>query len=363
MMQASQFAQQVLDWYQLYGRKTLPWQLEKTPYTVWLSEVMLQQTQVATVIPYFNRFIARFPNVGDLAAAPLDEVLHLWTGLGYYARARNLHKAAKTVVEKHGGVFPQTFEEVADLPGVGRSTAGAVLSLSLGKHFPILDGNVKRVLARCYAIDGWPGKKDVEKRLWQISERVTPAEGVSQFNQAMMDLGALVCTRSKPKCEICPLNSGCIATAHGSWSKYPGKKPKQTLPERTGWLLLMQQGQDVWLEQRPPVGLWGGLYCFPQYATEAELRQALRLHGIDDGRLQQMVAFRHTFSHFHLDIVPMWLELPSPRAAMDESPGLWYNLAQPPSVGLAAPVERLLQQLRQPQQRVLSARATEEEEE
>ncbi|WP_338508808.1 A/G-specific adenine glycosylase [Erwinia aphidicola] len=362
-MQAAQFSQQVLAWYQRFGRKTLPWQLEKTPYKVWLSEVMLQQTQVATVIPYFERFMSRFPTVTDLAAAPLDEVLHLWTGLGYYARARNLHKAAQRVAEKHGGLFPQTFEEVADLPGVGRSTAGAILSLALGKHFPILDGNVKRVLARCYAVDGWPGKKEVEKRLWQISEEVTPAEGVSQFNQAMMDLGAMVCTRSKPKCEICPLNLGCIAYANSSWAQYPGKKPKQTIPQRTGWLLLMQQGQDVWLEQRPPVGLWGGLFCFPQYSTEEELRQALRNNGVDDQRLQQMTAFRHTFSHFHLDIVPMWLDLPSARVAMDAGPGLWYNLAQPPAVGLAAPVERLLQQLRQPQQMALSARATEEEEE
>ena len=361
-MQAAQFSQQVLEWYQRYGRKTLPWQLEKTPYKVWLSEVMLQQTQVATVIPYFERFMARFPTVSDLAAAPLDEVLHLWTGLGYYARARNLHKAAKTVVEKHDGIFPQTIEEVEALPGVGRSTAGAILSLALGKHFPILDGNVKRVLARCYAVDGWPGKKEVEKRLWNISEEVTPAEGVSQFNQAMMDLGAMVCTRSKPKCEICPLNAGCIAYAHSSWAQYPGKKPKQTIPERTGFLLLMQQGQDVWLEQHPPVGLWGGLFCFPQYSSEEELRQALRLRGVDDGKLRQMIAFRHTFSHFHLDIVPMWLDLPSVRAAMDDGAGLWYNLAQPPAVGLAAPVERLLQQLRQPQQMALSARATEEEE-
>ncbi|WP_199177618.1 MULTISPECIES: A/G-specific adenine glycosylase [unclassified Erwinia] len=362
-MQASQFSQQVLDWYQRFGRKTLPWQQEKTPYKVWLSEVMLQQTQVATVIPYFERFMARFPTVADLAAAPLDEVLHLWTGLGYYARARNLHKAAQKVVEQHGGRFPETFEQVADLPGIGRSTAGAVLSLSLGQHFPILDGNVKRVLARCYAVDGWPGRKEVEKRLWQIAEEVTPAVGVSQFNQAMMDLGAMVCTRSKPKCELCPVNSGCIAYAHNSWARYPGKKPKQTLPERTGWLLLMQQGQDVWLEQRPPVGLWGGLYCFPQFACEEELRQMLRRRGVDDRPLQQMIAFRHTFSHFHLDIVPMWLDLPSARAAMDDGPGLWYNLAQPPAVGLAAPVERLLQQLRHPQQRALSARATEEEEE
>ena len=362
MMQAPQFSRQVLDWYQRFGRKTLPWQQEKTPYKVWLSEVMLQQTQVATVIPYFERFMARFPTVADLAAAPLDEVLHLWTGLGYYARARNLHKAAIRVVEKHAGKFPETFEEVADLPGVGRSTAGAVLSLSLGKHFPILDGNVKRVLARCYAVAGWPGKKEVEKRLWQISEEVTPAEGVSQFNQAMMDLGAMVCTRSKPKCEICPLNSGCVAWANGSWASYPGKKPKQTLPERTGWMLMMQRDEKVWLEQRPPVGLWGGLFCFPQFTTRDELQQWLRQRGIDTASLSQGIAFRHTFSHFHLSVVPMWLKLPQASAAMDEAAGLWYNLAQPPSVGLAAPVERLLQQLRQPQQTALTFRATDEEE-
>jgi A/G-specific adenine glycosylase len=345
-MQASQFSAQVLDWYDKYGRKTLPWQIEKTPYKVWLSEVMLQQTQVATVIPYFERFMARFPTVTDLANAPLDEVLHLWTGLGYYARARNLHKAAQQVATLHGGRFPETFDEVAALPGVGRSTAGAVLSLSLGQHYPILDGNVKRVLARCYAVDGWPGKKDVEKRLWDISEAVTPATGVARFNQAMMDLGAIVCTRTKPKCELCPVNNLCVAYAHHSWAQYPGKKPKQILPERTGYMLLMQHGDNVWLAQRPPSGLWGGLFCFPQFETEEALHEWLNLRGINADTLTQLTAFRHTFSHFHLDIVPMWLPVSSFTSCMDEGSGLWYNLAQPPSVGLAAPVERLLQQLR-----------------
>ncbi|MCV0597635.1 A/G-specific adenine glycosylase [Escherichia coli] len=317
-MQASQFSAQVLDWYDKYGRKTLPWQIDKTPYKVWLSEVMLQQTQVATVIPYFERFMARFPTVTDLANAPLDEVLHLWTGLGYYARARNLHKAAQQVAALHGGKFPETFEEVAALPGVGRSTAGAILSLSLGKHFPILDGNVKRVLARCYAVSGWPGKKEVENKLWSLSEQVTPAVGVERFNQAMMDLGAMICTRSKPKCSLCPLQNGCIAAANNSWSLYPGKKPKQTLPERTGYFLLLQHDDEVLLAQR-------------QIAAD---------------NLTQLTAFRHTFSHFHLDIVPMWLPVSSFTGCMDEGNALWYNLAQPPSVGLAAPVERLLQQLR-----------------
>ncbi|AGE84894.1 A/G-specific adenine glycosylase [Cronobacter sakazakii] len=346
MMQAQQFSRQVLDWYDKYGRKTLPWQQEKTPYKVWLSEVMLQQTQVTTVIPYFERFMARFPDVTALANAPLDDVLHLWTGLGYYARARNLHKAAQQVATLHGGKFPETFEEVAALPGVGRSTAGAVLSLSLGKHFPILDGNVKRVLARCYAVEGWPGKKEVENRLWQISETVTPTEGVARFNQAMMDLGAMVCTRSKPKCEICPLNNGCEAFAHQSYAKYPGKKPKQTLPEKTGYFLLLQHEGSLFLQQRPPVGLWGGLYCFPQFESETALREWLSARGINDDGLTQLTAFRHTFSHFHLDIVPMWLGVQQAAACMDEASGLWYNLAQPPAVGLAAPVERLLQQVR-----------------
>lgn len=228
MMEALQFSQAVLNWYHKYGRKALPWQQEKTPYHVWLSEVMLQQTQVATVIPYFERFIARFPDVTALAKAPLDEVLHLWTGLGYYARARNLHKAAQHIVDKHQGQFPDTFEHVCALPGVGRSTAGAILSLSLKQPFPILDGNVKRVLARCYAIEGWPGKKEVENKLWEISENVTPIEGVEYFNQAMMDLGAMVCTRSKPKCELCPLNKGCIAYAQNNWADYPGKNRKKS---------------------------------------------------------------------------------------------------------------------------------------
>ncbi|MBU3895251.1 A/G-specific adenine glycosylase [Serratia rhizosphaerae] len=364
MMQARQFSHQVLEWYQRYGRKTLPWQLDKTPYQVWLSEVMLQQTQVATVIPYFQRFMARFPTVSQLAAAPLDEVLHLWTGLGYYARARNLHKAAQTIVAQHGGEFPTSFEEIAALPGIGRSTAGAILSLSLGQHYPILDGNVKRVLARCYAVEGWPGKKPVENRLWQISGEVTPAEGVSQFNQAMMDLGALVCTRSKPKCELCPLSNGCIAYANHSWANYPGKKPKQTLPEKTAYFLLLQQGERVWLQQRPAVGLWGGLFCFPQFAVRQEMELWLQQRGLNAEHAQQLTAFRHTFSHFHLDIVPMWLPLDGAGGVMDEGDGLWYNLAQPPSVGLAAPVERLLQQLvKQPptQSNLFGNSATDEE--
>lgn len=347
-MQAQQFAHQVLEWYQRHGRKTLPWQLDKTPYHVWLSEVMLQQTQVTTVIPYFQRFIACFPDIRALSAAPLDEVLHLWTGLGYYARARNLHKAAQVITEQYGGEFPTTFAEIHTLPGIGRSTAGAILSLSLGQHYPILDGNVKRVLARCYAVAGWPGKKEVEGKLWQISSEVTPAAGVGHFNQAMMDLGAMVCTRSKPKCEPCPLSNGCVAYANQSWSQYPGKKPKQSIPEKSAWFLLLQHQNTIWLEQRPAVGLWGGLFCFPQFSQQSELQHWLQRYGLQNRPLHQLTAFRHTFSHFHLDIVPLWLDLNDLSGCMEEGSGLWYNLKHPPAVGLAAPVERLLQQLAHP---------------
>lgn len=344
-MDAQQFSQVVLDWYHKYGRKTLPWQQEKTPYHVWLSEVMLQQTQVATVIPYFERFIARFPNVSALAKAPLDEVLHLWTGLGYYARARNLHKAAQHIVDKHQGQFPDTFEDVCALPGVGRSTAGAILSLSLKKPYPILDGNVKRVLARCYAVEGWPGKKEVENKLWEISEQVTPTKGVEYFNQAMMDLGAMVCTRTKPKCELCPLNTGCIAYAHHSWADYPGKKPKKAIPEKTTYFLILQYDNLVWLDKRPPAGIWGGLFAFPQFETKMLLEQWLAEHGLENSKTEQLISFRHTFSHFHLDIVPICVKLSTFTSLMEAQQGLWYNLQTPASVGLAAPVENLLRQL------------------
>ncbi len=366
MIQAQPFAHQVLDWYQRFGRKTLPWQLDKTPYQVWLSEIMLQQTQVATVIPYFQRFMATFPTVADLAAAPMDEVLHLWTGLGYYARGRNLHKAAQLIAERHGGEFPTTFEAITALPGIGRSTAGAILSLALGQHYPILDGNVKRVLARYHAVAGWPGKKDVEQRLWRYSEEATPADGVGQFNQAMMDLGAMVCTRSRPKCELCPLRTGCTAYATNSWALYPGKKPRQTLPEKTAWFLILQSGREIWLEQRPGAGLWGGLFCFPQFPQRQDAEHWLRARGLDIGLSEQLSAFRHTFSHFHLDIVPLRLDLGAAHRCMDEGAGLWYNLAQPPSVGLAAPVERLLQQvgalpMGNPRQRAAGSPANQED--
>ncbi|PSW18562.1 adenine DNA glycosylase [Photobacterium sanctipauli] len=344
------FSDAILAWYDKFGRKTLPWQLEKTPYKVWLSEIMLQQTQVATVIPYFERFMARFPTVTDLANADQDEVLHLWTGLGYYARARNLHKAAQLIANQYNGEFPTNIDQVIDLPGVGRSTAGAVLSLSLNQHHPILDGNVKRTLARCYAVEGWPGKKAVENKLWEIAEQNTPSEGVERYNQAMMDMGAMICTRSKPKCELCPVADICQAKAMARQADFPGKKPKKAMPEKQAWFAILQYQDEVWLEKRPPAGIWGGLWCFPQH-DDADLSAtvAKRL-GQQQGLVtdtEQLNAFRHTFSHYHLDIVPVRLTLSRlPEQISEAGQGQWYNLNQPPEIGLATPVQQILESLR-----------------
>ncbi len=340
------FSHAILAWYDKFGRKTLPWQLEKTPYKVWLSEIMLQQTQVATVIPYFERFLARFPTVQDLAAAEQDEVLHLWTGLGYYARARNLHKAAQCIVNEHGGVFPTDIDQVQALPGIGRSTAGAVLSLSLKQHHSILDGNVKRTLSRCYAVEGWPGKKSVENALWEIADANTPTQGVERYNQAMMDMGAMICTRSKPKCELCPVNDICQAKAQERQADFPGKKPKKVMPEKQTWFVILQHGDEVWLEQRPQTGIWGGLWCFPQHDNDqladlVEQRLAAQANVVAQ---EQLTAFRHTFSHYHLDITPMHFTLDKLPCQIREN-GQWYNLRQPAKIGLAAPVQQILASL------------------
>lgn len=338
------FAQRVVDWYHQHGRKTLPWQQHKTPYKVWVSEIMLQQTQVATVIPYFERFMARFPDVQALADADQDEVLHHWTGLGYYARARNLHKAAQHIRDQHGGRFPERIEEVEALPGVGRSTAGAVLSLSLGQDHAILDGNVKRVLARHQQVDGWPGNKKVHDRLWDIAEGFTPSREVSAYNQAMMDLGAMICTRSRPSCQQCPVAGDCGAYKLGRQSDYPGKKPKKTLPVRSATFLLLRRDGCVFLQQRPPSGLWGGLYCPPEVT---DIGPWLDQQQLVANRRQDLSPFRHTFSHFHLDISPVLLDVEElPGGVMEADGGLWYNLAQPPAVGLAAPTSKLLSLLK-----------------
>ena len=346
------FAQAVLTWFEQYGRKHLPWQQQKTLYGVWLSEVMLQQTQVATVIPYFERFIQRFPTVQALADASIDEVLHLWTGLGYYARARNLHKAAQTIRDQYQGEFPTDFENVFALSGVGRSTAGAILSSVLDAPYPILDGNVKRVLSRYFAVEGWAGEKIVENQLWQLSASVTPNKRVADFNQAMMDLGAMICVRSKPKCTLCPLQKNCETDRLQAWADFPAKKTKKTLPERTSYFLVLKKGSKVLLEKRESKGIWGGLFAFPQFDSLTELKRSVSAKNLQIS--QHLIAFRHTFSHFHLDIYPILVDIE--QSILQEDQGnyypsvssnkeCWYDLQQPSEIGLATPVKRILDEL------------------
>lgn len=338
------FQQQVLDWFDQHGRKTLPWQQNKTPYTVWVSEIMLQQTQVSTVIPYYERFMTRFPRVEDLAQANQDEVLHHWTGLGYYARARNLHKAAQQLVEQHQSEFPNTVDTVAELPGIGRSTAGAILSLSRNVHAPILDGNVKRVLARFFALEGWPGSTANQKQLWHWAEQLTPAERVADFNQCMMDLGAIACTRSKPACGQCPLQKHCLAYQQQRTAELPERKPKKDKPGKTAWLLILQSPQgQIYLEKRPQQGIWGGLHAFPQFPDRDQAESHLATLNAK-ATLEDWEPFRHTFSHYHLHIHPLFARLHKPLSAVSDN-GLWYHPGKAEQVGLSAPVKLLLERL------------------
>ena len=341
------FSDRLLAWWDRDGRKDLPWQRSATLYRVWVSEIMLQQTQVATVIPYYERFMARFPDVETLAAAPADEVLHLWSGLGYYARARNLHRAAQIVCERYRGRFPVDFDQVTTLPGIGRSTAGAILALAAGQHHAILDGNVKRVLTRHHALEGWPGRKEVEVRLWQLAQHYTPAIRVAHYTQAIMDLGATVCSRTRPACEVCPVSEDCCARIQGRIADLPARKPRTVLPVRsTRMLLLRDTVQGVLLLKRPPTGVWGGLWSFPECDEDdvvAWCRQRLGYRVREQARWPTL---RHTFSHFHLDIQPVLLALQAGVAAvMDEGEALWYNPNAPRSLGLAAPVRHLMNQM------------------
>lgn len=339
----------LLQWFERHGRRDLPWQQNPTPYRVWISEIMLQQTQVVTVIPYYQRFMQRFSNLRSLAAASLDDVLHLWTGLGYYARARNLHRAATLICGQHRGRFPRDIEAVQQLPGIGRTTAGAILALSTGQRHAILDGNVKRVLTRFHGIAGWPGERAVEERLWALAEAHTPATDIAHYTQAMMDLGATICTRTRPACDVCPLTRDCAAHAQGRETGYPTPKPRKTLPVReTSLLILRNENSEVLLEQRPPVGIWGGLWSLPECAsaltTEDVKRWCAEHTGYSIENIEYWPLIRHSFSHFHLDITPVCAQLTglSATKAMEARPTVWYNIYHPDARGLAAPVKHLL---------------------
>ena len=343
-MQRTEFQRAVLRWFDQHGRTNLPWQQNISPYRVWVSEIMLQQTQVTTVIPYFERFMDSFPTVQSLAAAPLDEVLHHWTGLGYYARARNMYKAAQIVCDQYKGHFPSSMDKLCDLPGIGRSTAAAISSIAFKIPATILDGNVKRVLARYSAIAGWPGKAEVVQQLWQVAENFTPQERIADYTQAMMDLGATTCTRASPNCSQCPLVDSCIAYAQGNQSAYPGKKPKKKLPVRNSYFLLIhnQQG-EILLQQNPPAGLWGGLWVLPQVECQADIVDTCASLGLSVVNQQVNAVQRHTFSHFHLDYQPIVIEVKDCAKAVSAGNNqVWYNPQKPLSLGMPAPVLALL---------------------
>jgi A/G-specific adenine glycosylase len=338
----SGFDSALLAWFDRHGRHDLPWQ-RGDAYRVWLSEIMLQQTQVATVIPYFTRFTAALPTLRVLAAADEDRVLALWSGLGYYRRARFLHRAAQQCVERHGGELPRDFEALAALPGIGRSTAGAILAQAHGLRFPILDGNVKRVLARYHGIRGYPGQGAVEKQLWQHAEQHTPQTRIADYTQAIMDLGATVCVRTRPLCPGCPLAADCVAHREHLTDMLPEARPAKTLPTRdTIMLVLHDDTRRVLLQRRGAQGVWSGLWSLPEAADDATARMLAGRHA-SIGNAQALTPFTHVFSHYRLRIAPLLFAPATPtRAIADNDDTRWYARDEALALGLPAPVRTLL---------------------
>jgi A/G-specific DNA-adenine glycosylase (EC 3.2.2.-) len=332
----TEFAYALIRWQKNAGRHDLPWQQKgrADPYRVWLSEIMLQQTQVATVIPYYRRFLDRFPDLARLAAAPSEEVMALWSGLGYYARARNLQRAAQAIVAMHGGRFPHRLEDIEALPGIGRSTAAAITVFAFGARAAILDGNVKRVLARVFGIDGFPGEKAVEARLWTLAESLLPERDLVAYTQGLMDLGATLCTRGKPRCGDCPLAARCVALREGRVAELPTPRAKRAVPQRSVRVLVLLDRGRVLLEQRPPHGIWGGLLSLPELPPGKVPR---RYAGA-----QPLPVVRHAFTHFRLDIAPLVCKVSRCNTAMD---GVWLSLKQLDAAPLPAPIRKILRNL------------------
>jgi A/G-specific adenine glycosylase len=347
------FSAAVIDWQKAHGRHALPWQNTRDAYRIWLSEIMLQQTQVAAVLAYYARFLERFPTLHALAAAPSEEVMAQWSGLGYYTRARNLHACAKRVVDEYGGIFPSDPALLADLPGIGRSTAAAISAFSSGTRAAILDGNVKRVFARVFGIDEFPGVKAVEDGLWRRADALLPAEGIEAYTQGLMDLGATLCTRSSPDCARCPLRQRCVAYATGRTAELPVRKPKKTLPEKQAALLLVIDQGQVLLEQRAQSGIWGGLMSLPEVDGHA-VRAPLGVDAVapaagvfgEVSEVSALLPLVHVFTHYRLHIAPFQVSL-SRRAPL-AAPYLWWDLARIDSAPLPAPVKKLLLELGAP---------------
>ncbi len=342
------FSSRLLTWYDRAGRKDLPWQLDKTPYRVWVSEIMLQQTQAQTVIPYFVRFIKRFPTPAALAAAPLDEVLKQWAGLGYYARARNLQLAARQLCARFDGEVPRQYEHLVALPGIGRSTAGAILALCFDRAFPILDGNVKRVLARHENVAGWPGKAAVARQLWTLAETLLPRRRVSDYTQAIMDLGAGVCTRARPRCGDCPVSRDCKARLSGCVAERPAIRPPRRKPTRSTVMLIVTHRDRVLLRRRPATGIWGGLLCLPEVEQPGDAASWCRRQLGLEAETVRWQSLMHEFTHFKLSIKPMAVHcLRPPRRVMEENNLVWYKIRDADGAGVPAPVKKLLARLDQ----------------
>jgi A/G-specific adenine glycosylase len=340
------FAARLIAWQKRHGRHGLPWQGTRDPYRVWLSEIMLQQTQVATVLPYYERFLAAFPDVRALAAAPLDRVLEHWGGLGYYRRAHHLHAAAKAIVANHGGAYPRDPETISTLPGVGRSTAAAIAAFAFGARAAILEGNVKRVLARHRGIAGWPGTPKVEAKLWRTAEALLPRTNIETYTQALMDLGATVCTRSSPRCDVCPVARDCVARLEGRIGKLPSPRPRQALPQRAVRVLVLERAGTILLEKRPPTGIWGGLWSLPEVPVDADVvSHCLTQWGARVAAGAELAPIEHGFSHYRLTLLPQRIAVRSwpPRA---EAPGrVWLTREDALAAALPAPIRALLRKL------------------
>lgn len=339
---ASVFGAEVVAWQRVHGRNDLPWQNTRDPYAIWVSEIMLQQTQVSTVIPYYRRFMARFPDAAALAAAPLEDVLEHWSGLGYYSRARNLHRAAEVIRDEHGGRFPETTEAVACLPGIGRSTAAAIVVFAYGGRHAILDGNVKRVLARYCGVAGYPGDKRVADALWHAAERLLPESGVESYTQGLMDLGATICTRRRPLCLTCPASPGCVARAEGRVETLPSPRPKKVLPHRSTVMLVLEHAGALLLEKRPPTGIWGGLWSFPEVCAGDDIAGiCAQRFGAHVDRVECLPDVEHGFTHFGLTISPQRLRVHTlePRAA--EAQYQWLAIGKVKDAAIPAPVRRI----------------------
>ena len=344
------FAARLLEWFDHNGRHDLPWQHPRAPYRVWLSEIMLQQTQVRTAAPYFERFVAALPDVAALAAAPLDQVLALWSGLGYYARARNLHAAAQACVARHGGELPRDFDALLALPGIGRSTAGAILAQAWGERFAILDGNVKRVLARLHGIEGWPGTPANEKAMWELAQAQLPAGRMADYTQAQMDFGATLCTRFDPACVVCPLQHACVALQAGRVGDLPAPRPSRAMPERSAVVLVLLAGDGrVLLQRRPATGVWAALWSLPEAPDHATARDWFTRHvdGDYDGA-EPLATIAHGFTHYHLQLQPLrWPRVAARAQVADNGDLRWTARDELPSLGIPAPIRKLLEQATQ----------------